>query len=160
MKTEVIRIEKEKDVNVIIGQSHFIKTVEDVYETIATRTANAQFAVAFVEASGKCLVRKEGNDAALTQCAAENAFKIGAGHSFIILVKNAYPISILNALKQIQEVCQIFCATANDVEVIVAETTLGRGILGVVDGFQPHGIETDEDCKERRDLLRALHYKL
>lgn len=160
MKTEVIRIDKEKDVNVIIGQSHFIKTVEDIYEAIATRAANARFAVAFVEASGKCLIRKEGNDAVLMQCAAENAFKLGAGHAFIVLLKNAYPISVLNALKQVQEVCHIFCATANDVEVIVAETTLGRGILGVIDGFQPHGIETDEDSKERRDLLRSLRYKL
>lgn len=160
MKMEVVRIEKERDINIVLGHAHFIKSVEDIYETLATVIPHAKFAVAFVEASGKCLVRKEGNDDVLMESACANIFKIGAGHAFLILMKDAFPITVLNALKNVQEVCRIFCATSNDVEVVIAETTQGRGIIGVIDGNQPKGIETDTDRKERKDFLRAIHYKL
>jgi hypothetical protein len=160
MKTEVVRIEKEPEVNVILGQAHFIKAVEDIYEAIVTGLPQVKCGIAFVEASGKCLVRKEGNDEQLVQAAGENAFKIGAGHCFIILLKNAFPINVLNALKNVQEVCTIFCATSNEVEVLIAETQQGRGILGVVDGSQPQGIESEEDRKERKEFLRKIQYKL
>ena len=160
MKIEVVRIEKDRESNIILGHAHFIKTVEDIYETLATAIPQAKFAVAFVEASGKCLVRAEGNDDALVQAVCANAFKIGAGHAFLVMMRNAFPITVLNALKSVQEVCSIFCATSNDVEVIVAETTQGRGVLGVVDGQQPKGIESDAERKERKEFLRTIHYKL
>ncbi len=145
--------------NVILGQSHFIKTAEDLYEALVTGCPHAKFGIAFCEASGPCLIRIEGNDSDLAKCAAENALSIGAGHTFIVVLRDAFPINILNAVKECQEVCQIFCATANPVEVIVAETGQGRGVLGVVDGFAPKGIETQADARTRADFLRKIGYK-
>jgi len=154
-----VKIEKPEDVNVIIGQAHFIKTVEDLYEAVTTSCPTAKFGVAFCEASGACLVRVDGNDEELKQIAAKAALNIGAGHVFIIMMKNAYPINVLNAIKLIQEVCTIFCATANPVEVIVIETEQGRGVLGVIDGFKPRGIEGAEDIQQRKEFLRRIGYK-
>ena len=145
--------------NVILGQSHFIKTAEDLYETLAESSSAIKFGIAFCEASGKCLVRSEGNDAELKKKAEEAALKIGAGHSFIVIIKNAFPVNVLNRIKGLSEVCSIYCATANPVEVIIAETENGRGILGVVDGSKPKGIETEADVAERKALLRKFGYK-
>jgi hypothetical protein len=145
--------------NIILGQSHFIKTAEDLYETLVTGCPHAKFGIAFCEASGPCLIRVEGNDPELKKCAAENAISLGAGHTFVILLRDAFPINILNAVKGCQEVCQIFCATANPLEVIVAETGQGRGVLGVVDGFAPKGVETQADARTRTDFLRKIGYK-
>ena len=154
-----VRIEKSEDCNIIIGQSHFIKTVEDLYETIVGSVPQCQFGVAFCEASGACLIRTEGNDTELQKCAAKNALAIAAGHSFIILMKNAFPINILNDIKRIPEVCRIFCATANPLEVIVVQTAQGRGIIGIVDGSKPQGVEKAEDITWRKELLRKIGYK-
>jgi uncharacterized protein len=145
--------------NIILGQSHFIKTAEDIYEALATGCPHAKFGVAFCEASGPCLIRVEGNDPELKKSAAENALSLGAGHTFVVILRDAFPINILNAVKACQEVCQIFCATANPVEVIVAETGQGRGVLGVVDGFAPKGVETQADARARADFLRKIGYK-
>jgi len=145
--------------NIIVGQSHFIKTVEDLYETIMTSCPHSDFGIAFCEASGPCLIRVEGNDEGLKSTSAENAMSIGAGHTFVVLLREAFPINVLNALKACSEVCHIVCATANPLEVIVAETDQGRGILGVVDGFSPKGVETDADVRTRRDFLRKIGYK-
>ena len=145
--------------NIIVGQSHFIKTAEDLYEVMATSCSQARFGVAFCEASGPCLVRVEGNDADLKRAAAENALNLGAGHVFVILLKDAFPINLLNALKSCQEVCQVYCATANPLQVIVAQTEQGRGIMGVVDGFPPKRIESEEDVNRRREFLRKIGYK-
>lgn len=155
-----VKIEKPADMNVIIGQSHFIKTVEDIYETIVGSNANAKFGLAFCESSGECFVRAEGNDEELKKLAAKNALAVGAGHSFIILLKDAYPINVLNAIKAVPEVCNIYCATANPVEVIVADTSSGRGILGVVDGLKPKRIEGPDGVKWRKEFLRKIKYKL
>lgn len=146
--------------NIIIGQAHFIKTVEDIYEIIKTTAPGANFGLAFCESSGPCLIRTEGNDEQLRKYAERNAENIGAGHSFIIILKNAFPINILNAVKGCQEVCSIYCATANPVEIIVAETGQGRAILGVVDGASPKGVEQEKDISERKHLLRKIGYKL
>ncbi|MGC8714336.1 MAG: adenosine-specific kinase, partial [Leptodesmis sp.] len=146
--------------NLILGQTHFIKTIEDLYEIMVGTSAQVKFGIAFCEASGPCLIRSVGNDETLQQVAIRNAQAIAAGHSFIILLRQAYPINFLNAIKQCPEVCAIYCATANPVEVIVAETAQGRGILGVVDGFSPKGVESAEDVKARQDLLRRIGYKL
>ncbi len=146
--------------NVIIGQTHFIKTVEDLYEIMVGISSQVKFGIAFCEASGECLIRKVGNDATLQELAISNAKALGAGHSFIILLQEAYPINFLNAIKQCPEVCNIYCATANPVEVIIAETKQGRGILGVVDGYSPKGVEREEDIKARQNLLRQIGYKL
>jgi adenosine/AMP kinase len=146
--------------NVIVGQSHFIKTAEDLFEAITTSCPHAKFGVAFCEASGPCLIRIEGNDAELKKAAAENAISLGAGHTFVILLKNAFPINVLGSVKACPEVCQIYCATANPLEVVVAETDQGRGVMGVVDGFPPKGVETEVDLKARRDFLRKIGYKL
>lgn len=159
MELEVVKVNKPQDLNVIIGQSHFIKTVEDIYETIITSVPNVKFGLAFCESSGKCLVRVEGNDEELKKIAADNAVAIGCGHSFFIILKDAFPINILNQIKNIPEVCRIFCATANSVEIIVAETSQGRAILGVVDGFAPKGIEAAEDVAWRKEFLRKIGYK-
>lgn len=159
MELELIKVNKPQDLNIIIGQSHFIKTVEDIYETIISSVPNAKFGLAFCESSGKCLVRVEGNDEELKKIAADNAFAIGCGHSFFIILKDVYPINILNQIKNIPEVCRIFCATANSVEVIIAKTSQGRGVLGVVDGAAPKGIETAEDVVWRKDFLRKIGYK-
>lgn len=159
MRIETVLIEKPHDANVIVGQSHFIKTTEDLYEALVTSCPQIKFGVAFCEASQDRLVRVDGNDEELRKCASENAMKIGAGHSFIIVMRNAYPINVMKGIKDVQEVCSIFCATANDVEVVVAESDRGRGILGVIDGKPPVGVEDDEKEKERRDFLRKIGYK-
>lgn len=159
METKVIKIEKPKESNLIIGQSHFIKTVEDIYEALVNSVPGIKFGVGFCESSGPALVRCEGTDEDLTKCAANNALAIGAGHSFVIIIQNAYPINVLKALKDVPEVCSIFCATANDVEVLVAETGQGRGILGVVDGLKIKGIETGNDAEKRKEFLRKIGYK-
>ena len=146
--------------NVILGQSHFIKTVEDLYEALVTSSPTLEFGIAFCEASGECLIRRDGNRQDLTDLAAENACLISAGHSFVIMMRNGYPINVLDRVKSCQEVCRIFAATANPLQVIVAETDQGRGIVGVVDGYAPKGIETDEDAAKRVDLLRnVIGYK-
>ncbi|MEM0363098.1 MAG: adenosine-specific kinase [Sulfolobaceae archaeon] len=159
VKIDVVRIDIPKDTNVIIGQSHFIKTVEDIYETLASASPSLKFGIAFNEASGKRLVRYDGNDEELIKLAIENAKKIGAGHVFVIYIKNGYPINVLNRLKNVEEVVRIFAATANPLQVLVAETDQGRGIIGVIDGFTPLGVETESDIKERKEFLRKIGYK-
>lgn len=154
-----VNIEKPDDVNIIIGQAHFIKTVEDIYETLVNAVPGIKFGLAFCESSGKCLVRIEGNDEGLKQIAGKNALALGCGHSFIITLRQAYPINVLPAVKNIPEVCSIYCATANSVEVIVAEGAQGRGIMAVIDGLSPKGVEGPEDVNWRKDLLRKLGYK-
>lgn len=154
-----IEITKPDDVNIIIGQAHFIKTVEDIYEVLVQINPQMKFGVAFSESSGSCLIRLEGNDEELKKIAKDNSLSLGAGHSFIIAMRNGYPISVLNAVKLIPEVCSIYCATANYVEVIVAEGKKGRGILGVIDGEGPKGIEKDSDVNWRKELLRKIGYK-
>ncbi|MCM8792188.1 MAG: adenosine-specific kinase [Candidatus Omnitrophica bacterium] len=160
MELKLIKIEKPQDVNIILGQAHFIKTVEDLYEVLAGSSPHIKFGLAFVESSGACKVRIEGNDPDLKEICAQNALSIGAGHSFIVALRNAYPINVLNAIKNIPEVCQIFCATANPVEVIVVQSQNGRGILGVIDGFSPQGREEQEDVIWRKEFLRKIGYKL
>jgi hypothetical protein len=158
---KTIKIKKTDDINIILGQSHFIKTVEDMYEALVNNVPGIKFGLAFAESSGACKIRCEGTDAGLKKLAAENALEIGAGHSFIILLKDAYPINVLNAVKNIPEVCAIYCASANPVEVIVAENSEGsRGILGVIDGEKPKGIEEASDIAWRKELLRKIGYKL
>jgi len=157
---KTVKIKKDADMNVIVGQAHFIKTVEDMYEALCASVPGIKFGFAFCEASGACLVRSEGSDEELKKLAVENALNIAAGHTFIIFLKGAYPINILNAIKNLSEVCSVFCATANEVEVIVAQSQLGRGILGVVDGSSPKGVEKEPDIKWRKDLLRKIGYKL
>ncbi|MDD4909253.1 MAG: adenosine-specific kinase [Candidatus Omnitrophica bacterium] len=154
-----VNIEKPDDVNIIIGQAHFIKTVEDIYETLVNAVPGIKFGLAFCESSGKCLVRIEGNDEGLKQIAGKNALALGCGHSFIIALRQAYPINVLPAVKNIPEVCSIYCATANSVEVIVAQGSEGRGIMAVIDGLSPKGVEGPEDVNWRKDLLRKLGYK-
>lgn len=152
-------IEKPDGINVILGQSHFIKTVEDIYEAVISGVPGVKFGLAFCESSGDCLVRLEGNDKDLKELAKNNALAIGAGHSFILFLRDCYPINILNAIKNIQEVCTIYCATANPAEVIIAETGQGRGIMGVVDGLKPKGVEGPGDVQMRTALLRQFGYK-
>ncbi|MEM3399956.1 MAG: adenosine-specific kinase [Candidatus Micrarchaeia archaeon] len=159
MEIKTVKIENEGN-NFILGHAHFIKTVEDLYEAVITSCPNAKFGIAFSEASGKCLIRVEGNDESLKKLAARNLEKLKAGHTFIIIMKEAYPISMLNAVKNIQEVCEVFCATANETDVIVAENERGCGILGVIDGSMPKGVEGNEDAKARKEFLRKIGYKL
>jgi adenosine/AMP kinase len=159
MELKEIPIEKPDDLNVIIGQSHFIKTAEDIYEAIVNTVPQAKFGIAFTEASAERLIRVEGNDEKLKEMAAKNALNVGAGHTFYIFLENAYPINILRAIKQVPEVCTIFAATANPISVIVAENERGRGILGVIDGHGPVGIEKEENVKKRREFLRKIGYK-
>jgi len=147
------------DCNIILGQSHFIKTVEDLYEALVTSVPGIKFGLAFCESSGPCLVRKEGTDTELIEIAVENMFRLGAGHSFLIILRNAFPINIMQAIKDCQEVVNIFCATANPVEVILAQTEQGCGILGVIDGFSPKGIELDTDITHRKKFLLDIGYK-
>ncbi len=154
-----IKIDAPPDTNLILGSTHFIKSVEDLYEVLVTSVPGIRFGLAFCEASGKCLIRSEGNDEELKKAAENNAFSIGCGHSFLIFMRNAYPINVLNAIKNLQEVCGIFCATANPVEVIISKTQQGRGILGVIDGESPKGIETEKDVQERKNFLRTIGYK-
>ena len=161
MNLTSVKIEKPESVNFILGQSHFIKTVEDVHEALVNAVPGIKFGVAFCEASGKCLVRWSGTDGAMIDLARQNALAIGAGHSFIVFLADGYyPVNVLNALKQVTEVCHIFCATANPSEVLVAETEQGRGILGVVDGASPKGIEGEEDIAWRKGFLRKIGYKI
>ena len=146
--------------NIIIGQTHFIKTAEDLYEVMVNGVPGIKFGVAFCEASGPCLVRAEGNDITLKEIAIRNASNIAAGHTFVVLIKEAFPVNVLNSIKACPEVCSIYCATANPVQVIVAETELGRGIMGVIDGYRPKGVETEKDVQNRKQFLRKIGYKL
>jgi len=160
MELKIVPIEKPEDMNFILGQSHFIKTVEDIHEALVTAVPGIRFGVAFCESSGPALVRASGTDPELVELAKKNALALAAGHAFIILLGNVYPINVLNRIKDVPEVCRIFCATANPVQVIIAETEQGRGILGVIDGVKTKGVETDEDIKKRKDFLRMIGYKL
>jgi len=161
MELHTVRIDKPDTINFILGQTHFIKTVEDVHETLVGAVPGIKFGLAFCEASGKCLVRCSGTDAAMIEVAKKNALALGCGHSFIVFLgEGFYPVNVLNALKAVPEVCRIFCASANPTEVIVAETDQGRGILGVVDGFRPKGVEDDAEVAWRKGLLRQIGYKL
>ncbi|HWO69916.1 MAG TPA: adenosine-specific kinase [Actinomycetota bacterium] len=160
MELSTVRIEKPDELNFILGQSHFIKTVEDLHEVLVGASPHLRFGIAFCESSGPRLVRWSGNDDELVQLAIRNARAIGAGHCFIVFLREGFPINVLNAVKMVPEVCRIFCATANPVEVVVTETEQGRAILGVVDGGSPLGVETEEDQAERKALLRRFGYKL
>ncbi len=155
-----VKIDYPEGCNIIIGQAHFIKTAEDLYEVIATTVPQASFGIAFCEASGPCLIRTEGNDEELIKGCVKVLKAIGAGHVFCILLRDAYPINVLNQIKNCQEVCVIYCATANPLQVIVASTLQGWGIIGVIDGLPPKGVEADDDRQERHDLLRSIGYKL
>jgi adenosine/AMP kinase len=159
MELKTVPLEIPAGVNLILGQTHFIKTVEDVYEAIATTVPQMKFGVAFNEASGPCLTRVDGNDDELKQLAARNASAVAAGHIFVAAMREGYPINVLGRIKDVPEVCNIYCATANPVEVIVAQTELGRGVMGVIDGFCPKGVETAEDAEQRRSFLRMIGYK-
>lgn len=160
LEFKTVKITKPDDVNMILGQSHFIKTVEDLYEVLSGSVPGIKFGLGFVEASGACKIRSEGNDPELKKLAEDNALELGAGHSFIVFIKQAYPINVLNSIKAIPEVCAIYCASANPVEVIIAETQMGRGIMGVIDGLKPQGLESQQDISWRKDLLRKIGYKL
>jgi adenosine/AMP kinase len=161
MNLITVKIEKPEDTNFILGQSHFIKTVEDLHEALVTAVPGIKFGLAFCEASGKCLVRWTGTEEAMTELAKKNAFALGAGHSFILFLgEGFFPVNVLNVVKMVPEVCRVFCATANPVEVILSETDQGRGILGVVDGSSPKGIEGDDDIAWRKGFLRTIGYKL
>jgi adenosine/AMP kinase len=160
IELHAVAVDKPDDLNVIIGQSHFIKTVEDLHEALAGTSPHLQFGIAFCEASGPRLVRRSGNDDELVELATRNALAIGAGHSFVVFLRNGFPVNVLNQIKQVPEVCRVFCATANAVQVLVATTDAGRGILGVVDGEPPLGLETAQDEADRKAMLRAIGYKL
>jgi adenosine/AMP kinase len=160
LELKTVKIDKPQDLNFILGQSHFIKTVEDLYEVLVNSVPGIKFGLAFAEASGACKIRSEGNDSALVELARKNMLELACGHSFIIFLKEAYPINVLNAIKNIPEVCNIYCATANPAEIIVAESQGGRGILGVIDGVAPQGIEGPADIAWRKNLLRKIGYKL
>ena len=157
---KIVKVEPPKDCNVIVGMAHFIKTAEDLYEALVNAAPNIKFGLGFCESSGPCLVRHEGNDEELRRLAAEKAYEIACGHSFAIFLKNAYPINVLDKVKAVPEVCTIFAATANPLEIIIAETEQGRGIIGVVDGSRSKGIESDENVRERREFVRKIGYKL
>ena len=159
MEIKTVKIEKPDDLNMILGHSHFIKTVEDIHEAMVNTVPGAKFGLAFCEASGPCLVRYTGTDDDLIALAKKNAYNLSAGHSFILFMKDMFPVNVLNVIKTVPEVCRIFCATANPVEVLIVETDLGRGIIGVVDGFNSKGIETEEDIQERKGFLRMIGYK-
>ena len=160
MELKAVKVDMPEGCNIILGQTHFIKTAEDLYEIIATTVPHAKFGIAFTEASGPCLIRTEGNDKELIGICVKNLQEIGAGHVFCVILKNAFPINVLNAIKNCPEVCRIFCATANPLEVIVACTGQGRGIAGVIDGDSPKGVETAEDKVHRKEFLRKIGYKL
>ena len=159
MKTLLLDVKVPEGCNAILGQSHFIKTVEDLYEALVNAVPNIKFGVAFCEASGPCLVRVDGNDNDLQQLASKTASAISAGHTFVIFMRNAYPINVLDKVKAVPEVCNIFLATANPFQVILAQTEQGRGVLGVIDGYSPKGIESEKDMQDRRILLRKIGYK-
>ena len=160
MEFKTVKIDPPKDCNTILGMAHFIKTAEDLYEALVNSVPNIQFGLGFCESSGPCLIRQEGNDPELRKEAAEKAFEIGCGHSFLIYIKNAYPLNVLDKIKKVPEVCTVYAATANPLEVLIAETKQGRGIIGVVDGLKSNGIETEKDIAERRQFLRKIGYKL
>jgi adenosine/AMP kinase len=160
MQLSVVRIEKPEDVNLILGQSHFIKTIEDLHEALAGASPQLKFGIAFCESSGPRLVRQSGNDQGLVELATRAALAVAAGHSFVVFLREGFPVNVLNQVKAVPEVCRIFCATANPVEVVVAETEQGRGILGVVDGGSPLGVEKEDDVRDRKQLLRRIGYKL
>lgn len=160
MDFKTVKMNIPDGANIILGQTHFIKTAEDLYEAIAGTSSSAKFGLAFSEASGDCLIRLEGNDPGLVEAASQNSQALACGHTFVVLLKGAFPINILNTIKNVQEVCSIFCATANPVEVVVAETDQGRGIMGVIDGYPPKGVEDASKMQERRNLLRRFGYKL
>jgi hypothetical protein len=159
MEIKIVKIENPNQHNLILGQSHFIKTVEDMHEAMVSTVPGAQFGLAFCEASDVCLVRHSGTDPELVELAKKNALALAAGHSFILFMREMFPINVLNSVKNLPEVCRIFCATANPVEVVVGETEQGRGILGVIDGFKSKGIETEADIQKRKELLRKIGYK-
>jgi len=160
MELKIVPLEIPSGCNIIVGHAHFIKTVEDLYEAMVTSSPHLKFGVAFCQASGPCLIRHEGNDAELREVAIRNAQQLSAGHTFVLLLREGYPINVLNAIKSCQEVCTIHCATANPVQVIVVETDQGRGILGVVDGLASKGVEGEQERGKRKDLLRQIGYKL
>jgi adenosine/AMP kinase len=160
MELKVVAMNLPEGSNLILGQSHFIKTAEDLYEAMAGHVPGAKFGIAFSEASGDCLIRTEGNDPELIDASRQNSLALGCGHTFVVLMKGAFPINVLNAIKSVQEVCSIFCATANPLQVVVAETEQGSGIMGVIDGQPPKGVESADKVEERRKLLRRFGYKL
>jgi len=160
MELKIEKIEVPKDCNIVLGMAHFIKTVEDLYEALVNSVPEIRFGIGFCESSGPCLVRCEGNDEELKRMASQYALQLACGHCFVILMKKAYPINILNRIKQVPEVCCICAATANPLQVVIAETEQGRGILGVVDGMRSRGIETEKDVQARKDFLRKIGYKL
>jgi adenosine/AMP kinase len=160
MEFKIVKLEIPEGSNIILGQTHFIKTAEDLYEIIATTVPQAKFGIAFTEASGPCLIRDEGNSTELIKVCVKNLQALGAGHVFCIILQDAFPINILNQIKNCPEVCRIFCATANPVEVVVAETSQGKGVLGVIDGLSPKGVERAEDKAHRKEFLRKIGYKL
>lgn len=160
MELHVVKLDKPEEINLIFGMSHFIKTVEDLHEALVTAAPGIKFGVAFCEASGPCLMRHSGNDEEMTKLAVENLRKVNAGHSFLVMLSGVFPINVMHAVRAVPEICRIFCATANAVEVIVAETEQGRGVLGVIDGTPTVGVEDDEQVTERRRFLRNIGYKL
>jgi adenosine/AMP kinase len=159
LELESVRMEFPSDANIVVGQTHFIKTVEDLYEAVVNTVPQGKFGLAFNEASGPCLTRADGNDDELRHLAIRNAQAIGAGHIFVLIVRNCYPINLLNAVQSVPEVCNIFCATANPLEIIVAKSEQGRGIMGVIDGSSPKGVEGPDDVRARREFLRKIGYK-
>jgi len=159
MELKTVKIKRPDDTNIILGQSHFIKTVEDLQEALVNSVPNIKFGIGFCESSGPCLVRSDGNDTELIKLAEENAFNLSCGHTFLVIMRNAYPINVLKTIKDVYEVCNIYCATANLVEVVIAETEMGRGILGVIDGEKSKGIESEKDKQERNTFLRKIGYK-
>jgi len=159
LEIKAVAMEFPADANIIVGQSHFIKTIEDLYEAMSTTAPQAKFGLAFNESSGACLTRAEGNDQTLRDCAVRNAQALAAGHTFVLVMQNAYPINVLNSIRNVPEVCSIFCATANPVQIIVVESEQGRGVLGVIDGSSPKGVEGQADVAWRHDLLRKIGYK-
>ncbi len=159
LEFELVRLEFPADTNIIVGQTHFIKTVEDMYEAVVNTVPHAKFGLAFNEASGPCLTRAEGNDDGLRTAAISNAQRLGAGHVFVLILRDAYPINLLNVVLNVPEVCSIFCATANPVEVIIAKSEQGRGVMGVIDGSSPKGVEGPADVATRKDFLRKIGYK-
>jgi adenosine/AMP kinase len=160
LEFKTVKIEVPENCNIILGMAHFIKTIEDLYEALIDAVPNIKFGIGFCESSGPCLVRHEGNDKELKRLAAEKAFELACGHCFVIFLKNAYPINVLNKVKEVPEVCTIYAATANPLEVVIAETDQGRGIVGVIDGLKSKGIEAEEDVKARKEFLRKIGYKL
>ncbi|MEM3550834.1 MAG: adenosine-specific kinase [Candidatus Bathyarchaeia archaeon] len=160
MEFKTVKVEVPEGCNVVLGMAHFIKTVEDLYEALVNAVPNIKFGIGFCESSGPCLVRHEGNDDELRRLAAQKAFELSCGHSFIIFIRNAYPINVLDKIKKVPEVCTVYAATANPLEVVIAESNQGRGIIGVIDGYKSRGVEDNGEIKARKDFLRKIGYKL